>query len=76
MGKKLGLSELKVQSFVTSLNDDQKNKVKAALSGWICPETACCVTHVCTDEDATCTQFSFDWRCYKLSLGQWTNCGP
>ena len=76
MGKKmkLNLGELHIQSFVTSLDDKQKDKVKAGVSGAICPPTYVCATRLCTDEEATCTEPTFDWRCYQRSFEGWTNC--
>jgi hypothetical protein len=73
---KLNLGELHVQSFVTSLDDKQKDHVRAGISGWVCPETYVCATRLCTDEEATCTAPTFEYRCYQLSLGGWTNCEP
>ena len=48
MGKNLKLGDLKVQSFVTSLERDEKNQVKGGLTKytWI---QACCPKPTCTD---------------------------
>lgn len=37
--KKLKLDELKVQSFVTDLNEDQKGQVKGASGNYVCDPT-------------------------------------
>lgn len=51
MGKKLKLMDLKVQSFVTSLNSHEKNMVKGGdgpqISGEECDPTYVCETRVC-----------------------------
>lgn len=48
MKPKLKLSNIKVQSFVTSLDDDTKAQVLAGISGTGCPETYVCATRICT----------------------------
>lgn len=47
MPKKLKLSDLKVQSFVTSLENDEKNKVKGGLTSPNCE----------TDDTCTCNTY-------------------
>lgn len=71
---KLNLGELHVQSFVTSLDDKQKEHVRGGISGAVCPYTYVCATRLCTDWEATCTEPTFDYVCYKNSRGGWTNC--
>ena len=61
---KLNLGELHVQSFVTSLDDNEKDHVKGGISGDICPETYVCATRLCTVWAATCTQPTFIPRCF------------
>lgn len=68
---KLHLSDLKIQSFVTSLENDSQNKVMGGLTPATCPaevcseDTACqycpdtnveCQTNTCNTDCGTCTQ--------------------
>ena len=57
MGKKLKLSVegLKVTSFVTSLKDDQKEKVMGGATPWTkCSSPALCSEETCPDVTCTC----------------------
>ena len=74
MPKQLQLEDLKVESFTTSLTPQQQHAVRGGISGWICPPTYVCATRECSDENATCTQGTFNLFCYHESLCGWTNC--
>ena len=45
---KLKLKDIKIQSFITSLDNEEKEKVKGGISGAACPYTYVCATRICT----------------------------
>jgi hypothetical protein len=54
---KLNLEELKVESFITSLKDEEKDKIKGGSFGWsIGPETQCSANrlHCLANSESTC----------------------
>jgi hypothetical protein len=51
--KKLNLNDLKVKSFVTSLDTDTKNQAKGGMTGSMC-ETDCAITY-CRSAYTNCT---------------------
>lgn len=66
---KLGLNGLKVQSFVTSLHNEEKSGVKGGVSDPICSENNCdttpygtCETYqTCETDCGTCQGYTCDW---------------
>ena len=48
MPKKVKLTDLKVQSFVTGLSKSEEDKAKGGISGTGCYETYVCATRLCT----------------------------
>ena len=83
MGKKLklNLDDLKVQSFVTSFDQQQGNKIKGGKTGWNCYDsqeacpgsTGTCATNCGTCVNTQCDNNTCGWAtCIQATCG---NCG-
>ena len=55
MGKKLKLTELKIQSFTTNLSEVEKNKIKA---GDLISKEPFCTIEACPSDFSYCTCFT------------------
>lgn len=58
---KLNLEDLKVQSFITALTDEEKNNYKAAGSGADDCNTASCGGVTCTNCNSGCLTCQISW---------------